>query len=103
MLYATSQHSRQSLNLIRVTLEAIASEKYVSNSLRQMVYDFIVEAKTLTLEHDYDGVLSCSCRVESISLAVQMQKFFELSEMLDKIDGKEELNHDVANRLLNYL
>lgn len=103
MLYATSQYSRQSLSLIRITLEAIASEKTVSNNLRQMVYDCITEAKILAHQHNYDAILSCSFHVESISLAVEIQRVTQLSEILESVNSKEILDHNFANRLLAYL
>ena len=101
MLYAVPQHSTDSLKLMRMVLQLIASHQEVSSDLKSMVYQVIREASSLT-NSDRSSVYIPNHR-ESISLALEMQHKVALAEALTEVTSEDKLEPILANHVLEHI
>ncbi|MCY9823457.1 MULTISPECIES: hypothetical protein [Aeromonas] len=101
MLYAVPQTSSNSLELVKIVLQMIASQDQVNDALKTFIYDVIVEANSLSKQQD--GNYSIPSHREAISLAVEILQQEDLAHLLETVTSKDMLNKNVANNALKHM
>ncbi|ATP92091.1 hypothetical protein C3737_16015 [Aeromonas jandaei] len=101
MLYAVPQTSANSLELVKIVLQMIASQEQVNDALKTFIYDVIVEANSLSKQQD--GNYSIPNHREAISLAVEILQQEDLAHLLETVTSKDMLNQNVANNALKHM
>ncbi|EMH1504897.1 hypothetical protein DMB99_17040 [Proteus mirabilis] len=101
MLYAVPQHTTDSLKLMKMVLQLIASHQEVSSDLKSRVYQVIREASSINSEHEKS--LHIPTFRESISLAVEMQHTHALAEALTVVTSEEMLEPNFARYVLEHI
>ncbi|AYH46341.1 hypothetical protein B6N31_00670 [Dickeya fangzhongdai] len=101
MLYAVPQHATDSLKLMRMVLQLIASHQQVSSDLKSRVYQVIREASSINNAREQS--LHIPIFRESISLAVEMQHTHALAEALNVVTSEEMLEPNLAKHVLEHI